>query len=137
MLANGITLWYDKAGTETKLSGLQEVPELGMDPEKVEITTLEDVAKQYEFGIGDYGDLEFTFLYDNSSATTSYRICRTLMESKAVTKFTLKYPDGTSFEWDAMVNVKVSGGAVNGAMTFKLAMALQSSIETIDPAVTP
>lgn len=133
MLANGITLWYNKNATMTKLLGLQEVPEIGMDPEKVEVTTLDDVAKQYEFGIGDYGDLEFTFKYDNSSVNTSYRTLRALSESKAVTQFEMRFPDGTKFSWNAMVNVKLSGGGVNGAITFKCSMALQSAITTADP----
>ena len=37
MLANGITLSYGKAkGSYTKLAGLKEVPEFGIEPEKVE-----------------------------------------------------------------------------------------------------
>ncbi|HES9510789.1 TPA: phage tail protein, partial [Streptococcus pneumoniae] len=43
MLANGITLSYGEAkGTYTKLVGLKEVPEFGIELEKVENTTLED-----------------------------------------------------------------------------------------------
>lgn len=136
MLANGIKLKYNKLGTMILLPDLQEVPEIGMDPEKVEVTTLDDTSKQYEFGIGDYGDLEFTFLYDNSSANTPYRILRGLADSKAVTLFELSYPDGTKFLWNAMVNVKVSGGGVNGAITFKVTMALQSAITVQDPDAT-
>ena len=50
MLANGITLSYGTAkGSYTKLAGLKEVPEFGIEPEKVENTTLEDKVKKYEF----------------------------------------------------------------------------------------
>lgn len=46
MLANGITLSYGEAkGTYTKLVGLKEVPEFGIELEKVENTTLEDTVK--------------------------------------------------------------------------------------------
>lgn len=134
MLANGITLSYIKsASTYTELSGLQEVPEIGSEPEKVENTTLSDTAKQYEYGIGDYGDLEFTFKYDNSSNESSYRILRKLAETKAVTKFKMTFPDGTSFKWDAQISVKVSGGGVNSPITFKVKMALSSDITIEDP----
>ena len=58
MLANGITLSYSETkGSYTKLVGLKEVPEFGIEPEKVENTTLEDKVKKYEFGIGDAGEL--------------------------------------------------------------------------------
>ena len=40
MLANGIKLEYgETSGSYTELSGLKEVPELGVEPEKVENTT--------------------------------------------------------------------------------------------------
>ena len=58
MLANGIKLGYAESGSSyTNLEGLQEVPEIGSEPEKVDVTTLADKAKKYEQGIGDYGDL--------------------------------------------------------------------------------
>ena len=49
MLANGIKLAYGKAkGTYTDLVGLKEVPEFGIEPEKVENTTLADKVKKYD-----------------------------------------------------------------------------------------
>ena len=69
MLANGIKLGYKEKGgsvsTYTDLPGLQEVPEIGIEPEKVENTCLADKVKQYENGIGDAGDIEFKFKYTN------------------------------------------------------------------------
>ena len=73
MLANGITLSYGTAkGTYTKLAGLKEVPEFGIEPEKVENTTLEDKVKKYEFGIGDAGELEYKFAYKNDGTDAPY-----------------------------------------------------------------
>lgn len=135
MLANGSKLGY-KTGetTYTDLAGLKEIPELGGEPEKVENTTLADTAKQYEYGITDYGDLEFKFKYENSSATSPYRVLRNLAKNKTKTDFELTLPDGTKFTWSAIPNVKLSGGGVNGAMDFALTMALQSEIVPTDPA---
>lgn len=135
MLANGIKLGYKKSGSPsyTDLPGLKEVPEMGDEPEKVDNTCLSDTVKQYEYGIGDPGDLEFKFKYDNSSATSPYRVLRTAAESKEVLSFEETFPDGTKFHWDAQVSVKVGGGGVNGVIEFTLKMALQSAIEVIDP----
>ena len=59
MLANGATLGYkEKEGssaTYTDLPGLKEIPDCGVEPEKVENTCLTDKNKQYENGIGDLG----------------------------------------------------------------------------------
>lgn len=138
MLANGIKLGYKKKtgepSTYKDLSGLKEVPEMGDEPEKVDNTCLSDTVKQYEYGIGDPGDLEFKFKYDNSSATSPYRVLREAAESKEVLSFEETFPDGTKFNWDAQVSVKLGGGGVNGVIDFTLKMALQSKIEVTDPS---
>lgn len=136
MLANGIKLGYKKDSkdeTFTILKGLKEVPELGVDPEKVENTTLDDKAKQYEFGIGDPGDMAYKFKYENNSAEDSYRILRGLQEAGKAVPFEQLMPDGTKFHFDAMVAVKTGGGGVNAAIEFTLNLALQSDITIVDP----
>jgi hypothetical protein len=135
MLANGIKLGYKKKGglSYTDLPGLKEVPEMGDEPEKVDNTCLSDTVKQYEYGIGDPGDLEFKFKYDNSSATSPYRVLRTAAETKEVLSFEETFPDGTKFNWDAQVSVKLGGGGVNAVMEFTVKMALQSAITPTDP----
>lgn len=134
MLANGIKLGYSTSGSSyTDLPGLQEVPEIGSEPEKVDVTCLADAAKKYELGIGDYGDLEYGFKYDNSSATSSYRVLRGFEKNKTSVKYEMSFPDGTKFQFTAQVSIKVSGGTVNGLMTFKVKMTLNSDIEIVDP----
>ena len=141
MLANGITLGYKKKSgspsTYTILTGLKEVPEIGDEPEKVENTCLSDTVKQYEFGIGDPGDLEFKFKYENSSATSPYRVLRTAAAAKEILEFEETLPDGTKFNWDAQESVKLGGGGVNNPLDFTVKMALQSEITPVDPAAGP
>lgn len=135
MLANGITLGYKKQGDSSYIiaTGLKEVPEMGNEPEKVENTCLSDSVKQYEFGIGDPGDMEYKFKYENKSATSPYRVFREFEKDKAIVSFEQTYPDGTKFNFDAMVSVKLSSGAVNGVIEFTLKTALQSDITVVDP----
>lgn len=136
MLANGIKLSYKKSGEGefVLLTGLKEVPELGTEPEKVENTCLSDTVKQYEFGIGDPGDLEYKFKYENKSATSPYRVMRNAEAAKEVLTFKEELPDGTTVTFDAMVSVKLGSGAVNGVLDFTLKMALQSDMTFTDPA---
>lgn len=135
MLANGIKLKMSetKGSGYAILEGLKEVPELGIDPEKVENTTLADTIKQYEFGIGDAGELEYKFKYENSKTNSSYRTLRKLADSKAVRYFEQEYPDGTKVQFTAQVAVKLGGGGVNSAIEFTLKLALQSDLEFTDP----
>lgn len=136
MLANGIKLSYKKSGEGefVLLTGLKEVPELGTEPEKVENTCLSDTVKKYEFGIGDPGDLEYKFKYENKSATSPYRVMRNAEAAKEVLTFKEELPDGTTVTFDAMVSVKLGSGAVNGVLDFTLKMALQSDMAFTDPA---
>ena len=134
MLANGTKLSYKTTGeTYTELKGLKKIPDMGNEPEKVENTCLTDTTKQYEFGIGDYGELEYTFKYENDSTTSSYRVLRGFADAKTKVGFKQEYPDGTSFVFDAQCSVKLGGGDVNGVIEFTLKLALQSGITTTDP----
>lgn len=134
LLTKDTTLSYKSdLSSYVELEHLMEVPELGGDPEKVEVTTLSSSVKQYIPGIKDLGDLAFKFLYDNETATSNYRVLRGLQESGKVGTFKVEYPDGTGHEFDAYVNVKMDSAAVNAAMTFTASMSLQSDIEVTNP----
>ncbi|OMF54679.1 phage tail protein [Paenibacillus rhizosphaerae] len=120
-------------GTFTEVPLLMEVPELGGDPEKVEVTTLKDAVKKYIPGVRDLGDLAFKFLYDNAGADSNYRVLRALQENNTLATFQVEYPDGTSHQFDAYVSVKMDAGAVNAALTFTCNMSLQSDITVTNP----
>ena len=133
MLANGITLSYGEAkGTYTKLAGLKEVPEFGIEPEKVENTTLADKVKKYEFGIGDAGELEYKFAYDNTTVTSPYRVLRNAADNKEKLYFEQTYPDNTKVTFEGQVSVKLGGGGVNSVIEFTLKIALQSELTFVD-----
>lgn len=129
----GISLSYKSGASYTALDGLQEVPELGGEKEKIEITTLTDSTKRYRNGIKDYGDLAYKFLYDNSSLTSNYRVLKGFDDNDSVEEFKIVYPDGTSHEFNAQVGVKLDGAAVNGVLTFTANLSLQSNITTVNP----
>lgn len=133
MLANGIKLAFSETkGDYQNLVGLKEVPEFGIEPEKVENTTLADKVKKYEFGIGDAGELEYKFAYDNSSENAPYRVLRKVADSKKKLFFEQTYPDGTKVTFEGQVSVKLGGGGVNSVIEFTLKIALQSELEFKD-----
>lgn len=137
MLANGAKLGYRKKGATgdyTDLPGLKEIPDIGVEPEKVDNTVLTDPHKKYEAGIGDLPDMVYKFKYDNTSTTSSYRILRKAQEDGDVLSFQETLTDGTVTEFDAEVGVKRTGGGVNGALEFELTVFVQSDITITDPA---
>lgn len=136
MLANGITLGMKQGGASsyTILEGLKEVPELGVEPEKVDNTCLSDKIKISELGIGDPGDLAYKFKWNNAGASNAYRALRTAADSGATVSFEETFPDGTKFQFDAQCSLKVGGGGVNAAIEFTLTLGLQSDIKVVDPS---
>lgn len=136
MLANGATLGMKKKGESdyTNLPGLKELPDMGVEPEKVENTVLTDSVKQYENGIGDAGDMTYKFKFDNGSETSSYRLLRAVESSGETVSFQEKLKDGTVTEFDAQVAVKRTGAGVNAALEFDLSLSLQSELNITDPA---
>ena len=132
MLANGAKLEYkeksDAAGVYKELPGLKEIPDCGVEPEKVENTGLNDKNKQYENGIGDLGDMTYKFKYENGAATSAYRILRKAQESGKVLSFKETLKDGTTTEYDAEVSVKRTGGGVNGVVEVDAKMTLCSDL---------
>lgn len=134
LLSKDTTLSYKASGSTYKvLEHLMEVPEMGGDPEKVEVTTLSDEVKKYINGVKDLGDLTFKFLYDNETADSNYRILKGLQDGNKPAEFKVEYPDGTGHEFSAYVNVKMDAAAVNAAMTFTVGMSLQSDITVTNP----
>lgn len=136
MLANGAKLSYDKTNkgaSYTDLPGLKKIPDMGIEKEKVENTSLDDKTKIYELGIGDPGDLEYTFKYDNSKSTSTYRLMRELEESGDTAMFKETLKDGTTTTFSGQVTVKRAGGGVNDAIEFTVAIALQSELKIADP----
>lgn len=137
MLANGATLGYkekDATGDYTDLPGLKEIPDCGVEPEKVENTCLTDKNKQYENGIGDLGDMKYKWKYKNSSATDPYRILRAAQDAGKVLSFKEELSDGTVTKFDAQVSVKRTGGGVNGVVEVEATMIVQSDLDITDPA---
>lgn len=144
VLSKGITFnvaEYSSAGTigsYTKIDDLQSIPSLGGEPEKVEVTTLADGVRRYINGIKDFGDLEFTFLYSNETATSSFRKIRGY--EKKGKKVSVKIgvpgedgtPDHTTFVFDAVLSAGLNEAGVNDPLTYTVTAGLQSDI-TISP----
>lgn len=128
LLSKGIKLSYMDGVEFSVLPDLQEIPELGGDVEKVEVTTLDDSARRYIAGIKDYGDLEFVFLYDGG-ADSSYNKLRGLEDTGESTEFKIEFPDGVSFTFSGFVSTKIQSVGVNAPLLFNAAIALNSDIQ--------
>ena len=117
----------------SEVLNLQSIPSLGGEAEKVDVTTLADAARHYINGIKDYGDLDFTFLYDNSGSQSNYRVLKAC-EGAGVKAVKVELPDTTAFEFAADITVSLDEAEVNAALTFTCSCGLQSDISVTNPS---
>lgn len=136
ILTKGIKLSYKKQGSAyEEILNLQECPDLGGTAEKVDVTVLADGNKKYINGVKDFGDLAFKFLYDNSGATSNYRIVRGLEEAGSVVDWKVTFPDNTEFAFSGEVTTSIDGASVNNAITFTANITLNSDITVTNPTI--
>jgi hypothetical protein len=79
--------------------------------------------------------LAFKFLYDNSGATSNYRIVRGLEEAGSVVDWKVTFPDNTEFAFSGEVTTSIDGASVNNAITFTANITLNSDITVTNPAI--
>ena len=117
----------------TEIEGLQSIPSLGGEPERVDITTLSDESRHYLNGIKDYGELEFTFLYVPASGTgqsatpSNYSVARAAADGTEKT-MTLTLRTGVTFTIKGTVSVGLNEAGINEAYTFTLTIGLTDDI---------
>ena len=117
-----ITLSYsDSDSNYTLLKDLQEVPELGGTPNKIDVTTLDNDSKVYMKGLVDYGDLSFKFLM----ATEQFN---TLSQMTGVKYWKVHLPQGLNATFTGEPSVKIDSNGVDAAQTYTLDIALNSKI---------
>ena len=131
VLSKGITLTVNA----TEVPDLQAIPDLGGDVDKLEITTLADSSVRTMNGIIDYGDLEFTFLYDTEVEDSGYRQLHALEEAASVDEYVIELADGTTFTFSGQVSTNIVGVGVNEALTFTAMISLTTAIAIDIPVV--
>lgn len=134
LLSKDTKLGMKTTGSTFKdLEGLQSVPEIGGDPEQVDVTTLVDATKKYIAGIQDMDSLEFTFLYDNAV----FKELKAVQTSGKEADFKITYPDGSTCTFKGGVTIKMGGAEINGAFQFTLAVTVSSGPDFTDASTTP
>lgn len=124
VISKGIKLSY-KNGTGssfTELTNLYEIPELGGDVDKIEVTTLASAAHEYTNGIKNYGDtVAFKFYYEKTQFTT-------LANLDEECEWKVELPDATSYTFSGTPSVKLDGVSYNAALTYSLNIAPTSEM---------
>lgn len=111
----------EATATYTDVPYLQAVPELGAAPEQIDVTTLIDTIKKTVPGTMDLGDLSFEFIYDKTTFQAVKALTGTIF-------WQVQFSDNTKFSFTAIPTVVMGSAAVNGALSYKISMSLQSAM---------
>lgn len=136
ILTKDIALYYKEtsAGTYTELSYIRQVPALGGSAEQVDVTCLRDAAFKRIKGLKDFGELEFTLLYDNDDAQANFRILSGLEAAGTTVFWKVEFPDTTAFEFTGECAVETNEAEPNNPIEFTLRIFLNSDMTITNPA---
>lgn len=124
VISKGIKLSYKngEASSFVELTNLYEIPELGGDVDKIEVTTLASEAHEYTNGIKNYGDsIAFKFYYEKTQFTT-------LNGLDEECEWKVELPDTTAYTFSGIPSVKLDGVSYNAALTYSLNIAPTSAM---------
>lgn len=116
--------------TWAKLVDIKDYPDLGGQPERVEITTLSDGSRRYLKGIQDTEDLVFTANYVKADYNTIKGLTGTQ-------HFAVWFDDGSAqsptgdlgkFAFDGEIDVVVTGAGVNDPREMQITITPSTEI---------
>ena len=121
--------------TYEKLIDIKEFPDLGGEPEMIDVTTLSDKIMHYIMGIqsnegltftANYTKTDFTALKALEGLTEHYAVWFGGTESNGVLT-----PDGSEgkFSFDGQLSCFVAGGGVNAAVDMSITIAPSTDID--------
>lgn len=120
LLSAGTKLGYKPTGgaeaTFTDIPVITASPEIGSEPERVDVTTLADWSRRYIAGIKDQDNLTFPAVYRKEVYEDMYAA----EIGRATFDFKLTFPDQTGFTWSGQVATTFSGAEINGALMFNI-----------------
>lgn len=136
VLSAGTSLSFKKSGgtgTFSKLTVITATPDIGSDPERVDVTTLADKVRRYIKGIQDQENLAFPCIYRKDDFTKM----KAAEADGGDYDFQLTYPDGFGFDFTGQVSVTMGGAEINGALAFTTTVIPNSEVKLVANRTTP
>ena len=118
-------LMYKVTNAYQKLVDITAFPDLGGDPERIDVTTLSDTARVYIPGVQDTADIEFTANYTKSDYNT---INGLTTEQDFGVYFGDTSGTNGAFTFKGYIKARVNGGGVNDAVTMTIIITPTTAI---------
>lgn len=130
------TIGIEVTINSTELNYVTEIGDIGGTPSDLDATCLKDSMKKNVPGVQDTKAFEVTYLFDNSDATSDYRVVKALQTAGTIVPVAVTFPDGTAFATTGYVNTYVSGAKVDELVSAKLTVSLQSDWTVTNPTTS-
>ena len=120
LLSEGTKLSVKEDLAFVEVAGVKSIPQLGSDPERVDVTTLASNKRSYIAGLQDVDNLEFAIIYQGPNFKDIHELVKLGKEQD----WTVKYPDGLSSTFRGEPDYKFDGAEVNAALGFNLVIVV-------------
>ena len=116
------------------LPGLQNIPDLGGTPNKIDVTCLDDEVTKSIPGIQELGDMAFTFFNDDAEGSAESILFTAYKTDKnAEHEFELALAgEKIKYTFKGQIALVQKGGGINTAATFDLNVYLTTDITRVD-----
>ena len=115
------TISGDTVGTYNQIKGLNNIPDIGSEPDKVEATTFDDlVYRSYVTGLQDVDTLTFGFNLASPNANANIYTVYTLAGTGNVYSWKITYASGITVVFRSKASYSLTGGAPNDLTQFNL-----------------
>lgn len=110
----------DNGTTFTEVASIKTIPDIGADPEKIDVTSLADDKKKNVPGIQNTSTLAFQVVYKGDNFKTAL----THAGDHKQYKWRVTYPDGMTATFEGSYTIKMGNVAVNGALDFTISIVV-------------
>lgn len=116
--SQGVTLkWGESEASVTTTVPVKDFPDLGGEPDNINVTTLEDTMQAFILGIQSGGSMPFKANYTQADFTTVNT------DAGADMFYELSFGAEGTFAWAGQHAVVVNGAGVNGAVEMTITVA--------------
>ncbi len=133
ILSKGTTLSYKPttSGAMTAVANVKSVPQVGSDPERVDVTHLGSEKRQYITGLQDVDNFEFAVVYTTAAFTAFQAFAET---ATSATEFEIAYPDGLKVQFKGKPSIRISATEVNAAIEYSIVIVVSDGPDIVPVA---
>ncbi|MFT8836858.1 phage tail tube protein [Liquorilactobacillus satsumensis] len=110
----------DGGTTFNEVASIKTIPDIGADPENIDVTSLADTKKKNVPGIQNTSTLAFAVVYKGDNFKTALKNAGDHKQYK----WKVTYPDGMTATFTGSYTIKMGNVAVNGALDFTISIVV-------------